>query len=34
MIGDVSLGQGSSVWHGVVARGDTAAIEVGRNTVL
>ena len=29
VIGDVALGEGSSVWFGVVIRGDTAAITVG-----
>lgn len=28
------LGLGSSLWHGVVARGDTAQIEVGKNSVI
>jgi len=26
VIGDVSLKEGSSLWHGVIARGDTATI--------
>jgi carbonic anhydrase/acetyltransferase-like protein (isoleucine patch superfamily) len=34
VIGDVRLGAGSSFWHGVVARGDTAEISVGRNSVI
>ena len=34
MIGDVKLGQGSSFWHGVIARGDTAQINVGKNSVI
>lgn len=34
MIGDVTLGQGSSLWHGVIVRGDTAAIEIGKNSVI
>ena len=34
MIGDVTLGLGSSVWHGVIARGDTASIAIGKNTVI
>jgi len=33
-VGDVRLGLGSSIWHGVIARGDTAEIEVGKNTVI
>jgi len=24
LIGDVSIGEGSSIWHGVTIRGDTA----------
>ena len=34
MIGDVSLGSGSSIWHGVIARGDTAQIAIGKNSVI
>ena len=32
VMGDVTLAEGSSVWFGVVARGDTAAISVGRGS--
>ncbi|MGE0606543.1 MAG: gamma carbonic anhydrase family protein [Pirellulales bacterium] len=32
VIGDVSLGQESSVWYGAVLRGDTEAIRVGRGS--
>jgi carbonic anhydrase/acetyltransferase-like protein (isoleucine patch superfamily) len=32
VVGNVRLGAGSSVWFGVVARGDTEAITVGRGT--
>ena len=32
VIGNVTLAEGSSVWFGVVARGDTATIAVGRGT--
>lgn len=28
------MGLGSSFWHGVIARGDTAQIEVGKNSVI
>ena len=28
------LGAGSSFWHGVIARGDTAQINVGKNSVI
>jgi len=31
VIGDVVLGEGSSVWPGTVIRGDTAPIRIGRN---
>jgi carbonic anhydrase/acetyltransferase-like protein (isoleucine patch superfamily) len=34
VIGDVKLGAGSSIWHGVVIRGDTASIEIGKNTTV
>ena len=34
VIGDVKLGPGASLWHGVIARGDTAQIEVGKNAVV
>ena len=34
VIGDVKLGAGSSLWHGVIARGDTAEIEIGKNTII
>ena len=32
IIGDVSIGEGSSVWFGAVLRGDLAPITVGKNT--
>jgi len=34
VIGDVSLGQGSSLYHSVIIRGDTAQITIGRNTTV
>lgn len=34
VIGDVNLGEGASLWHGVVVRGDQAAINVGKNTII
>lgn len=34
LIGDVTMGEGSSAWHGSVLRGDTAKITVGKNSVL
>lgn len=32
IIGDVEIGEGSSVWFGVVIRGDVEAIRIGRRT--
>jgi carbonic anhydrase/acetyltransferase-like protein (isoleucine patch superfamily) len=32
LIGDVSLAEGSSVWHGAVLRGDFDAVAVGRDS--
>ncbi len=32
VIGDVEIGEGSSVWPGTVIRGDTGKITIGRNT--
>ncbi|HSI55086.1 MAG: gamma carbonic anhydrase family protein [Ramlibacter sp.] len=32
VIGEVELGQNASVWFGVVIRGDTETIRIGRNT--
>ena len=32
VIGDVAIGQGSSVWYNAVLRGDIAPIRVGRNS--
>jgi carbonic anhydrase/acetyltransferase-like protein (isoleucine patch superfamily) len=34
LVGDVHLGDGSSVWPGAVVRGDFGAIRIGRNTVV
>ena len=34
MIGDVKLGEGASLWHGVIVRGDTAAVQIGKNSVV
>ena len=34
MIGDVTLGSGASLWHGVIVRGDTAAVEIGKNSIV
>src|SRR5919199_1856265 len=32
VIGDVTIGQGSSVWYNAVLRGDIAPIRIGRNS--
>lgn len=32
VIGDVAIGDGSSVWYGAVIRGDQAGITIGKNT--
>lgn len=32
LIGDVTLGDGTSIWYGAVLRGDVAPIEIGRYT--
>ena len=32
VIGDVTLGEGSSVWYNAVLRGDLAPIKIGRRT--
>ncbi|HVZ46293.1 MAG TPA: gamma carbonic anhydrase family protein [Ramlibacter sp.] len=32
VIGDVSMGENSSVWFGAIVRGDTDRITIGRNT--
>lgn len=34
VIGNVELKEGSSLWHGTVVRGDTAQINVGKNTLI
>lgn len=33
-IGDVTLGEGSSLWHACVVRGDQAKISIGKNVVI
>ena len=32
VFGDVSIGNGSSIWHGAVLRGDLDKIEIGKHT--
>lgn len=34
VIGDVQLGEGSSLWHSVIVRGDTAQVNIGKNTAI
>ena len=34
VVGDVELGEGSSVWPGAVVRGDFSSITIGTNTVI
>ena len=34
LIGDVTMQEGSSVWHGATLRGDTASISVGKNSMV
>jgi len=34
VIGDVTLGAGSSLWHNVIVRGDTATVSIGKNTTI
>lgn len=34
VIGDVKLAEGTSLWHGVIVRGDTAAVSIGKNSSI
>lgn len=34
VIGDVELGVGSSIWHTVNVRGDTAKVRIGKNSIV
>jgi len=34
LIGNVEMKEGSSAWHGVTLRGDTAAITIGKNSMV
>jgi len=34
VIGDVHVAEGSSLWHGAILRGDTAKINIGKNSVI
>jgi carbonic anhydrase/acetyltransferase-like protein (isoleucine patch superfamily) len=34
LVGDVTLGSGSSVWHGTKLRGDTCPIKIGNNSIV
>jgi len=33
-IGDVQIGENSSIWHGVIIRGDTAKVSIGKNVII
>lgn len=34
VIGDVEVGEGSSLWWGTVVRGDLSKVKIGKNTLL
>lgn len=34
VIGDVRLGEGASIWHGVIVRGDTMQVSIGKNSTI
>lgn len=34
VIGDVKLAEGSSLWHGTIVRGDTLAVQIGKNSII
>lgn len=34
LVGDVTMGEGSSAWHGATLRGDRSKITIGKNTVV
>ncbi len=34
VVGDVEIGEGSSIWPGAVVRGDTGKVVIGRNTAV
>jgi hypothetical protein len=34
LVGNVNIKEGSSVWHGATIRGDSAAVNIGRNTMI
>ena len=34
VIGDVEIGEGSSLWFGTVIRGDTSKVKIGKNTLI
>lgn len=34
LVGDIEMGEGSSVWHGTTLRGDTCPIKIGKNSVV
>ena len=34
LVGDVTMGEGSSAWHGATLRGDRSKISIGKNSVI
>ena len=34
LVGDVTMSEGSSAWHGVTMRGDTARVQIGKNSMI
>jgi len=34
VIGDVEVGEGSSLWWGATLRGDYSGIKIGKNTII
>jgi len=34
LVGNIKMGEGSSAWHGTTLRGDTASINIGKNSVI
>ncbi|MDD9995610.1 MAG: hypothetical protein OXS35_07695 [Dehalococcoidia bacterium] len=34
VVGDVEIGEGSSVWPGTVIRGDSGTVVIGKNTCI
>jgi len=34
LVGDITIKEGSSIWHGATLRGDTCKITIGRNSMI